>query len=100
MQHRCANVLVDVEGSQNVTSRAAWQLNTGLPAARLTALAQARVCRAFCRVVTPAHQIHGAIDFTEDHILQHHTKRAGAPEFSFGDNDFHLEHLSCLSVGK
>lgn len=100
MQHRCANVLVDVEGSQDVTSRAARQLNEGLPAARQTTLAQARVHRAFRRVVTSAHQIHGASGFTEDHILHQYTEKARMPEFSFGDTDFHLERLSCLSVGK
>jgi alkylation response protein AidB-like acyl-CoA dehydrogenase len=100
IQHRSADMLVDLEGSKYVTYQAAWRLNEGLPAAKEVAIAKAWVNRAFCRMVTSSHQIHGAIGFTEDHILHFYTKRARAHEFSFGDTDFHLTHLSCLSGGK
>jgi alkylation response protein AidB-like acyl-CoA dehydrogenase len=94
LQHRCADMLVDVEGSRFVTYQAAWRLNEGIPAAKETALAKAWVNQAFRRVVTSSHQVHGAIGFTEDHILQFYTKRAKAHEFSFGDVNFHLEQLA------
>ena len=40
-----------------------------------------------------AHQIHGAIGFTEDHILHYYTKKARYNESSFGDADYQLEQL-------
>jgi len=94
IQHRCADMLVDVEGSRHVTYQAAWRLNEGLPAAREVAIAKAWVSQAFRRVVTSSHQIHGSIGFTQDHVLHYYTKRARAHEFSFGDANFHLEQLA------
>jgi alkylation response protein AidB-like acyl-CoA dehydrogenase len=98
IQHRCADMLIDVEGSRFITYQAAWRLNEGLPAAKEVAIAKAWVSQAFRRVVNSSHQIHGTIGFTEDHVLHFYTKRARAHEFSFGDVDFHLEQLASQSL--
>jgi alkylation response protein AidB-like acyl-CoA dehydrogenase len=98
IQHRCADMLVDIDGSRFITYQAAWRLNEGIPADREVAMAKAWVGRACRRVVGSAQQIHGAIGFTEDHILHFYTKRASACEFSFGDADFHLEKLATQLV--
>jgi alkylation response protein AidB-like acyl-CoA dehydrogenase len=98
IQHRCADMLIDVEGSRFITYQAAWRLNEGLPAAKEVAIAKAWVSQAFRRVVNSSHQIHGTIGFTEDHVLHFYTKRARAHEFSFGDVNFHLEQLASLSL--
>lgn len=98
IQHRCADMLIDVEGSRFVTYQAAWRLNEGLPAAKEVAIAKAWASQAFRRVVSSSHQIHGAIGFTEDHILHYYTKRARTHEFTFGDVDFHLEQLASQSL--
>jgi alkylation response protein AidB-like acyl-CoA dehydrogenase len=97
IQHRCADMLVNVDGARFVTYQAAWRLNEGLEAARETAIAKAWVSRACRRVMSSAHQVHGAIGFTEDHILHFYTKKAGANEFSFGDVNHQLEKLAALS---
>jgi alkylation response protein AidB-like acyl-CoA dehydrogenase len=98
IQHRCADMLMDVEGSRFATYQAAWRINEGLPAAREAAIAKAWVGQACRRVMNSAHQIHGAIGFTEDHILHFYTKKARADEFSFGDVDHHLATLAALSM--
>lgn len=94
IQHRCADMLIDVNGSRFLTYQAAWRINEGLPAEREAAIAKAWVSQASKRVMNSAHQIHGAIGFTQDHILQYYTKKARFNEFSFGDVAFHLEKLS------
>jgi alkylation response protein AidB-like acyl-CoA dehydrogenase len=94
VQHRCADMLIDVEGSRYITYQAAWRLNEGLSAAKEIAIAKAWVSQAFRRVAASAHQVHGSIGFTEDHILHFYTKRAKAYELSFGDVNFHLEKLA------
>jgi alkylation response protein AidB-like acyl-CoA dehydrogenase len=94
IQHRLADMLVDVEGSRFATYQAAWRLNEGLPAAREVTIAKAWVNQACRRVMHSAHQIHGAIGFTEDYILHFYTKMARADEFSFGDVSFHLDRLA------
>jgi alkylation response protein AidB-like acyl-CoA dehydrogenase len=93
IQHRCADMLIDVDGSRFVTYQAAWRINEGLPATREVAIAKAWVGQACRRVMKSAHQIHGAIGFSQDHILHFYTKKASANESSFGDFDYHLERL-------
>jgi alkylation response protein AidB-like acyl-CoA dehydrogenase len=98
IQHRCADMLVDVDGSRFITYQAAWRINEGLPAAREVAMAKAWVGQACQRVVNSAQQIHGAIGFTEDHILHFYTKKASACKYSFGDDHHHLEKLVTQSM--
>jgi len=98
IQHRCADMLIDVEGSRAITYQAAWRLNEGLPAAKEVAAAKAWVSQAFRRVVNSSHQVHGTIGFSEDHILPLYTKRARAYEFSFGDVNHHLNQLASLTL--
>jgi alkylation response protein AidB-like acyl-CoA dehydrogenase len=93
IQHRCADMLVDVDGSRLATYQAAWRINEGLPAAREAAIAKAWVSQACRRVMASAHQIHGAIGFSEDHILHFYTKKAGADASSFGDVNYQLEKI-------
>jgi alkylation response protein AidB-like acyl-CoA dehydrogenase len=94
IQHRCADMLIDVDGSRFATYQAAWRINEGLSAAKEVAAAKAWVSQACRRVMTSAHQVHGAIGFSEDHILHYYTKRARAYEFSFGGVDAQLEKLA------
>ncbi len=93
IQHRCADMLIDVDGSRFATYQAAWRINEGMPAEREAAIAKAWTSQACRRVVHSAHQVHGAIGFTEDHILHYYTKKVRAGEFSFGDVDYHLQKL-------
>jgi alkylation response protein AidB-like acyl-CoA dehydrogenase len=96
IQHRCADMLVDVDGARFTTYQAAWRLNEGLEAAREVAIAKAWVSQSCRRVMHSAHQVHGAIGFTEDHILHFYTKKVRASEFSFGDVNHHLRKLAAL----
>ena len=94
VQHHCANMATDVEGSRNVAYHAAWRLSEGLPAAREVSLAKAWVSQACQRVAVLAHQCHGAIGFTKEHDLQLYTRRAKAQEMAYGDATFHRELLA------
>jgi alkylation response protein AidB-like acyl-CoA dehydrogenase len=96
IQHRCADMLMDIDGAKFATYQAAWKINEGLDAAKETAAAKAFVSQACRRVMASAHQIFGAIAFTEDHILHYYIKRARAYEFSFGGADIQLEKLAEL----
>jgi alkylation response protein AidB-like acyl-CoA dehydrogenase len=94
IQHRCADMLVDIDGARYATYQAAWKINQGMNAMREVSIAKAYVSQACRRVMNSAHQVHGAIGFTEDHILHYYTKRTRAYEFSFGGVDYHLEKLA------
>jgi len=91
IQHYCANMATDVDGSRFSTYQAAWRLSERLPSAREVAIAKAWMGEAYGRVITLAHQIHGAIGCTIDHDLQFYTRQGKAAELTFGDGDFYRE---------
>jgi len=91
IQHYCADMATDVDGTRLSTYQAAWMLSEGLPCTREVAIAKAWAGEACQRVMALAHQIHGAIGVTIDHDLQYYTRRAKAAEVSFGDANFYRE---------
>ena len=97
VQHHCARMATDVEGSKNIAYQAVWRLAEGLPAQKEVAMAKAWIGPAYRRVCGTAHQCHGAIGFTKEHDLQLYTRRAKVHELTYGDANFHkavaLDHL-------
>ena len=94
IQHHCANMATDVEGSRYITYQAAWKLSEGLPSEGEVAMAKAWVSAAYHRVCALGHQCHGAIGFTKEHNMQLYSRRAKAAELAFGDSDHHLETVA------
>jgi len=88
IQHYCANMVSDVDGSRFVTYKAAWKVSEGLPATMDVAIAKAWTSEAYRRVTLLGHQIFGAISFTIDHDMHLYYRRAKAGEIIFGDGDF------------
>jgi len=88
IQHYCANMVTDVDGSRFVTYKAAWKVSEGIPAAMDVAVAKAWTSEAYGRVTLLGHQIFGAIGFTMDHDMHLYYRRAKAGEIVFGDGDF------------
>jgi alkylation response protein AidB-like acyl-CoA dehydrogenase len=91
IQHYCADMAIDVEGTRLSAYKAAWTLSEGLPCTEEVAIAKTWAGEACQRVMALAHQIHGAIGVTIDHDLQYYTRRAKAAEVSFGDARFYRE---------
>ncbi len=91
VQHHCARMATDVEGSKNIAYQAVWRLSEGLPAKREVAMAKAWIGPAYRRVCGTAHQCHGAIGFTKEHDLQLYTRRAKVHELTYGDVNLHKE---------
>ncbi|MEK7353697.1 MAG: acyl-CoA dehydrogenase family protein [Chloroflexota bacterium] len=88
VQHYCAMMATDVDGSRFSTYQAAWMLSQGLPCVTEVVIAKAWANEAFGRVSTLAHQIHGAIGCTIDHDLQYYTRQGAAAALSFGSENF------------
>ncbi len=91
IQHYCANMVTDVDGSRFITYKAAWTESEGLPSDLEISMAKAWTSEAFKRVAVLAHQIFGAIGFTMDHDMHLYFRRAKAGEIAYGDADFHRE---------
>jgi alkylation response protein AidB-like acyl-CoA dehydrogenase len=94
IQHHCANMVIDVDGSRFITYQAAWKISEGLPATMDAAMAKAWTGSASRNVTTLAHQIHGAISFTEEYDVHLYYRRASAGEVAFGDVEDHLEKVA------
>jgi len=94
IQHYCANMVTDVDGSKFITYEAAWKVSEGLPATMEVSMAKAWVSEAYRRVTLLGHQIHGGIGFCMDHDMPLYFKRAKAAEPTFGDADWHRETVA------
>jgi alkylation response protein AidB-like acyl-CoA dehydrogenase len=104
VKHRCADMLVDVEGMRSAVYWAAWTLGQADTAAGERAVAAA-TAKAWCgdaasRVLASALQVHGGIGFTWEHDLHLYLKRAHLDAVSFGDADHHRARLASLLRAK
>ena len=97
VKHRCADMLVDVEGMRSSAYWAAWCLGAG-DRDRSIAASTAKIwCSdASKRVMASGLQVHGGIGFTWEHDLHLFLKRAQLDQVTFGDASFHRERLAAL----
>jgi alkylation response protein AidB-like acyl-CoA dehydrogenase len=99
VQHHCANMAIDVLAARFATYEAAWRLGSGSDASMSDAsmevsTAKAVASDAYQRVCALGHQVHGAIGFTAEHHLHRYLRHATAAALTYGDADFHLDHLA------
>lgn len=94
VQHHCANMVIDVNGTRFITYQAAWKIAEGLDSSLEAAMAKAWTSAAGRRVTLLGHQIHGAISFCEEHDMHLYYRRAKAAEIAFGDGDYHLKKVA------
>ena len=92
IQHKCADMVTDVDGSRFIMYKAAWAVAEDDPDADLSVhMAKAWCSEATRRVVAHGQQIHGGIGFTKDYKIQLYFRRQKAAELAWGDTDFHRE---------
>jgi len=95
VKHRCADMLVDVEGMHSSAYYAAWAVGAADPEADAAASAAKVWCSdASARVMAGALQVHGGIGFTWEHDLHLYVKRAQLDRLRFGDATVHRERLA------
>jgi alkylation response protein AidB-like acyl-CoA dehydrogenase len=96
--HRCAQMLLEVEGARSLSYWAAWALdNEPDTAGRAASMAKAYASDAGFRVTASALQVHGGIGFTWEHDLHFFLKRAKANAHAFGDARWHRDRVAALS---
>jgi alkylation response protein AidB-like acyl-CoA dehydrogenase len=92
IQHKCANMLVQVESAKSATYYAAWAVANGVAEAHLAAcMAKAYCSDAYRFVSGEGIQIHGGIGFTWEHDMHLFFKRAKGSEVTFGDATWNRE---------
>jgi alkylation response protein AidB-like acyl-CoA dehydrogenase len=101
VKHRCADMLVDVEGMRSSVYYAAWSIGAGHPDASIAASTAKVWCSdAAKRVMASGLQVHGGIGFTWEHDLHLYLKRSQLDQVSFGDASFHRDRLARLLRGR
>ncbi|MEN8181580.1 MAG: acyl-CoA dehydrogenase family protein [Myxococcota bacterium] len=99
IQHKCADMLVQLEGARSATWAAACALDAEAPDAHLAVCVAKAWCSDAYRTITgEGIQIHGGQGFTWEQDLQLYFKRARASEVAFGDAPFHREEIARLLV--
>jgi alkylation response protein AidB-like acyl-CoA dehydrogenase len=95
VKHRCADMLVDVEGMRSAVYWAAWCVAAGDPDASVAASTAKCWCSdAGTRVLGSALQVHGGIGFTWEHDIHLYLKRTHLDGLAFGNAAWHRSRLA------
>lgn len=95
VKHRCADMLVLIEGARSAAAHAADVADTGeLPTA--ASVAKMVCSEAFLQVALDNMRIHGGIGFTWEHDAHLYVRRAKATQLMFGTPDYHAQRLAEL----
>lgn len=98
LQHRMADMFMEVEQAKSMTTMAVLKLD--LPTVeRMAAVSQckAKVSRSAKFVGQNAVQTHGGIGITQELAIGHYFKRASIIEGQFGSADFHFDRFERLT---
>jgi alkylation response protein AidB-like acyl-CoA dehydrogenase len=97
IQHKCADMLVEVESAKSATYYAAWAVANDVPDAPLAAaMAKAYCSDAYRHTAGEGIQVHGGIGFTWEHDMHLYFKRAKSSEVTFGDATWNRELVARL----
>jgi alkylation response protein AidB-like acyl-CoA dehydrogenase len=94
VKHRCADMLVDVEGAKSAAYYAAWcaaERGDELPIS--ASLAKAFCTEVYAKIAADNIQVHGGIGFTWEHPAHLYLKRAKSSELLLGDPARHRDRL-------
>jgi alkylation response protein AidB-like acyl-CoA dehydrogenase len=94
IQHKLADMLIDVEAVQYLLYQAAWGISVGSPSPWDISVAKAKANEAYQRICIEAIAAHGAIGYTMDHDIGLYYRRVKAAQFAGGDTDLHREAIA------
>jgi alkylation response protein AidB-like acyl-CoA dehydrogenase len=95
VKHRCADMLVLVEGARSAAVHAAESAD-GSELSTAASVAKMACAEAFLQVALDNMRIHGGIGFTWEHDAHLYVRRAKATELVFGSPDHHAQRLAAL----
>ena len=97
IQHKLANVAVQVEGATAIVYYAAWTVDEDDPGKSLAASAAKAWCSdMYTHTAFEGIQVHGGMGFTWEHDMHLYLKRAKSSQVLFGDSDYHRERIAQL----
>jgi alkylation response protein AidB-like acyl-CoA dehydrogenase len=98
VKHRCADMLVLVEGARSAAVHAAEAAEAAdkRELSKAASVAKMACSEAFLNVALDNMRIHGGIGFTWEHDAHLYVRRAKATQLILGSPDFHAERLAKL----
>ncbi len=94
VQEHCIDIFTRVNGSRNVTYKAAWKLNEGLPCDVEVAIAKAWTSDAHELVCRSAHSIFGGSGYTYDSTLPLISRRGKVAQLYLGDSAYYRKKIA------
>jgi len=89
IQHKCADMAVNLQGAQLISYRAADRMSKNIAEAKDVAMAKAFCSDTYLSATQMAHQIHGAVGFSEEFDIGLFYKHTKACELFFGHSQVH-----------
>ena len=98
LQHRMADVLLEIEQARSAVINAASAVDTAQGVAKEKALSAAKYTVGYVgtKVAQESIQLHGGIGMTWELPLAHYAKRLVMIDHQFGDEDYHLARFIAL----
>ena len=101
IKHKCADLLIDFEGSRTAADAAVMAFEEGDPERSLLAsVAKSHVGPAYLRMATESGQIQGGVGYTWEYDAHLYYRRAMASCALLGDEAVHQERLARLVAGR
>jgi alkylation response protein AidB-like acyl-CoA dehydrogenase len=94
IQHRLADMLIELEASKALTYDAAWKISEGSSYGMEAAVAKAWASECYRQATWLAMGIQGGVAFIEEHDMPLYYRWAKAAETTFGDAEFHREIIA------
>jgi alkylation response protein AidB-like acyl-CoA dehydrogenase len=93
IQHRCADMYVDLELARSGVFEALHRDAATLPMPVLASIAKVTATGCYARVATQTLQVHGGTGFTWEHPVHWHLKRAKASQALLGTQSWHRNRI-------
>jgi alkylation response protein AidB-like acyl-CoA dehydrogenase len=93
VQHRIADMFIDVNGARLAAYKALWCLSQGMQADWEVSVAKYFTNKASQRVAFSAQQLHGGVGVSLEYDLHFYYRRAKAFELKLGPQALHLRRL-------
>jgi len=94
IQHKLADMFIEVEGLRYLVYETAWRINIGSPSDLLISMSKAKANEVYQRTCIDGIRIHGAIGFTKEEDIGLYYIRTKSAEFSLGETDFHKRRIA------
>jgi alkylation response protein AidB-like acyl-CoA dehydrogenase len=94
IQHKLAEMFIDVEGLRYLIYEAAWAISSGSTSNLLISMAKVKANEIYQRTCIESIKVHGAIGFTREQDIGLYYLRTKAWEFALGDSWFHRERIA------